>query len=203
MQNLSYRFLGCAAAGLLALAQAGFAADGDDKTKQVQAGSLKITVPESWKQGPPGRPFRQAEFEIPAVEGDKEPGEYVVFHFGAGGGGGVQANIDRWIGQFRSDGRKVKVFKGTSTSGKYTLIDLTGTYNKPIGPPIQGKTQPMPGARMLGVVLQSEKDGDYFLKFTGPEKTVTAAADTFRASFGGDAKKEKEVKPDAEKKAAE
>jgi gluconolactonase len=181
--------------------QLGQAAD-DAKTKQVEAGTLKLTVPEAWKQGPRGRPFRQAEFEIPPADGDKEPGEYVVYHFGAGGGGGVQANIDRWIGQFRSEGRKVKVFTGTSPNGKYTLIDLTGTYNKPIGPPIQMKTQPLPGARMLGVVLQTEKDGDYFLKFTGPEKTVTAAGDDFRASFGGKAKDEKEAKPD-EKKPAE
>ena len=168
-------------------------------TKEVEAGDLTLVVPETWEQGEPSSKFRKVQFDVPAVKGDKEPGEYVVFHFGEGGGGGVQANVQRWIGQFRADGRKVKVFTGTSKAGKYTLIDLTGTYNKPEGPPVLQKTTPMPGARMLGVVLQNEKGGDYFIKFTGPEKTIAAAAADFRNSFGGDAKTEKEAKQTEEK----
>jgi gluconolactonase len=166
------------------------------KTKMVKAGGLTLTVPEAWKEKEPSSNFRAAEIEVPAAGDDKSPGEFVVFNFGAGGGGGVQANVDRWIGQFDSEGRKVKVWKGMASQGEYTLVELTGTYKKPIGPPIQMKSKPVPGWRVLGVVLQAE-GGPYFIKLDGPDKTINAAANDFRASFGGNAKDEKEVKSDA------
>lgn len=181
------------------------AARGDDKadkgaaagkTKMVKAGGITLTVPETWKEKEPSSSFRAAEIEVPAAGDDKSPGELAVFNFGAGGGGGVQANVDRWIGQFDSEGRKVKIWKGKGSQGEYTLVELTGTYKKPIGPPIQMKSKPMPGWRVLGVVLQAE-GGPYFIKLDGPDKTITAAASDFRASFGGNAKDEKEVKSDA------
>ena len=51
------------------------------------------------------------------------------------------------------------------------------------------KPSPQPGSRMLAAILKL-KSGNYFLKLTGPDKTVAAAAEAFRASFGGDKTKE-------------
>lgn len=172
----------------------------DAKTKDVEVKDITLTVPDSWKQKDVSG-FRAAQFEVPAVEGDKDAGELVVFHFGPNGGGGVQANIDRWVKQFDSDERTLKVSDGESKVGKYTLVELTGTWNKSIGPPIAMKTAKMPGARFIGVILQPEKGGDFFLRLTGPDKTVATNAKAFRASFGADAEKEKERK--ADKKADE
>ncbi len=169
----------------------------ETKLVDVKAGELVLSVPDAWKLGEPSSKFRLAQLEVPAAEGDSEAGEYVVFHFGKGGGGGVNANVTRWINQFESEGRTVKVYLGESEKGKYALVDVIGTYNKPIGPPIQMKSEKMPGARMLGVVLQDMAAGDYFIKFTGPEKTVEEATANFRKSFGGDAENEKEQKPKA------
>lgn len=168
---------------------------GSGKTKTVKAGGITLKVPEAWKEKESSSSFRAAEIEVPGVGEDKTPGELVVFHF-QGGGGGVQANVDRWIGQFESDGRKVKVFQGKSAQGEYTLVELTGTYKKPIGPPVQMKSKPMPGWRVLGVVLQTADGGPYFIKLDGPDKTIAGAANDFRASFGGNAKDEKEIKAD-------
>ena len=61
----------------------------------------------------------------------------------------------------------------------------------PIGPPIQGKTQEMPDSRMLGIILERENQGNYFLKMAGPDKTVAAQEDALRASIEGDKKSEK------------
>lgn len=163
------------------------------KTRKVEAGDLTLTVPETWKQKEIKSEFRIAEFEVPPAKGDTASGELAIFHFGKQGAGGVQANIDRWIGQFEEDGRTVKIFDLKNDSAEYTLVDLTGTYKKPIGPPIQRKSKAMPGWRVLGVILSSE-NGNYFLKLDGPEKTVAAAEHEFRASFGGTAKGEKERK---------
>ena len=43
---------------------------------------------------------------------------------------------------------------------------------------------------MLGVILELEDKGVYYLKLTGPDATIKAQADAFRKSFGGDAKSE-------------
>lgn len=172
----------------------------DAKTTEVEVKGIKLTVPEGWKQKDVTG-FRAAQFEIPAAEGDKDAGELVVFHFGPNGGGGVQANIDRWVKQFDAEERKLKISDGESKQGKYTLVELTGTWNKSIGPPVAMKTVKMPGARFIGVILHSEKSGDFFLRLTGPDKTVATTAKAYRASFGADAEKEKERKE--EKKAEE
>jgi gluconolactonase len=160
--------------------------------------SLVLHVPKTWKREEPKNNLRLAEFSIPAAEGDKDPVELTVSSF-TGGGGGVTANVDRWIGQFQSTGRKVKVVGGEGHQGTYVLVDLEGTYNMPDGPPILQKTKPLPNARMLGVILgirskeETEVDGKketvenfavYFIKMPGSKKTVTANEEAFRLAFG-------------------
>lgn len=187
-----------AIASLVFIATAGRADDSKAekpaKTKEVKAGKIMLTVPETWKQKPQANRMRLAEFEVPASDGDKEPGEFVVFYF-EGGAGPVDANVERWVGQFEKDGRKEKIISGESPQGKYTLVDLTGVYNKSIGPPIQKKSKRLEGWRVLNVMLQTDS-GDYFLKLDGPKETIAAAEKAFRASFG--AKKETEKERQAE-----
>ena len=163
------------------------------KTKKVTAGDLTLQVPEGWVQKELKSQFRTAEFEIPAVKDDKVAGELAIFYFGKGGAGGIQANVTRWIGQFEAEGRKVKTYEGKSKQGDYTLVDLSGTYKKPVGPPIQMVSKKLENHRMLGVILMTEA-GPYFLKFDAPAATAAASAEAFRASFGGSAKSETEKK---------
>jgi hypothetical protein len=161
----------------------------DDPLKEAKVGEITLKTPTSWKQSEPTSRLRLAQFEIPAAEGDNEPAELAIFSFG--GGGGVQANIDRWIGQFHATGRTSKVTAGKSALGQYVIADVTGTYKKSIGPPILRKTKDVKGARMLAVILAVEGKGNYFLKMTGEKATVTAAAKAFRDSFGGNEAEEK------------
>jgi len=165
-----------------------------DELKEAKVGEITLKTPANWKQSEPTSNLRLAQFEIPAAEGDKESAELAIFSFG--GGGGVQANVDRWIGQFYADGRKSKITSGKSDRGPYVIVDVTGTYKKPIGPPVLGKTEAMEGARMLAVILAVEGKGSYFLKLTGEKATVSAAAEAFRTSFGGKAAHEKEFVPE-------
>ena len=161
----------------------------DEGLREVKIEDLILKVPATWKQQPPTSSLRLGQFEIPAAEGDKEPAELTVFNFGFGGG--VQANVDRWIDQFEPKDRKEKTTTAKCPQGEYVFVDVSGTYKKPIGPPVMRKTQPAPGFRMLGLILSVDKKGNYFLKLTGPEKTVAAAAAAFRASIGGNEKEEK------------
>lgn len=162
------------------------------KTVEVEIkGGLKLNVPETWTSSKPKTNMRLAQFTIPKVKGDTEDGELALFNFGFGGS--AKANIDRWIGQFQSVEGEVEVKQGEIEAGKYFFVDITGTYNKPIGPPIARQTKATPGSRMLGVILGIEDKGIYYLKMTGPDKTVAAQATALRKSFGADAKKEKKV----------
>tara|TARA_R110002111_G_scaffold247140_2_gene310024 strand:- start:19479 stop:20075 length:597 start_codon:yes stop_codon:yes gene_type:complete len=161
------------------------------KTNEVKIKDITLNVPANWKSAPPSNNLRLAQFEIPAVEGDKEPAELVISSFG-GTGGGTSANITRWIGQFAAGmDREVKVTQGEFKDGKYVFADLSGTYNKSIGPPFLRKTEAVPDSRMLGVILAIEGKPYYFLKLTGSKKTVASIVDEFRASFGANAKDEK------------
>ena len=171
------------------------------KTREVKLQALTLKVPETWKQGEPSNNLRLGEFTVPAVKGDDrnaddEPVELAVFSFG--GGGSVQQNIERWIGQFDAAGRKAKVSTGESPQGKYVFVDITGTYQKPVGPPMLRQTERLPDARMLAVILAVPDEGVYYLRMAGPEETVTANAAHLRRSFGADATKEKPLNLDGD-----
>lgn len=166
-------------------------------TKDVKVGDITLTVPEDWKETEPTSRLRLAQFAVPGAEGDETPTEVVVFFFG-GAGGGADANIKRWIGQFESEGRKVKVMSGKSEQGPYIIAELAGTWKMPVGPPVLRKTKAVPGAKMQSVILAVADRGNYFIRLTGPEKTVSSLDGAFRRSFGGDAKQEKEYELDGE-----
>ena len=160
-----------------------------ESLEAVSAGSLTLWIPHSWNVQKPRSSMRLAQFEVPGAGG---PGEFVVFYFGQGGAGGVKANAERWISQFAPVGRRSRLLQGTCAEGVYTLVECSGTYNQPVGPPMRRQTKPVKDSAMLAAFVPT-KTGAHYLKFTGPSQTVEAAAQAFRASFGGNRKKEKEV----------
>lgn len=156
-------------------------------TRTVELEGVTLTIPEAWQQQPNSSRLRLATFEIPAVEGDSEPAELAVF---GNMGGSVADNLTRWIGQFENAGREATLTKGQGDGQEYYLAHITGTYNKPDGPPFLQKTKPAADYSMLAVIVQVEGKGNYFLKLTGPKKTVDAQAKKLRHAFGGDMDKE-------------
>jgi hypothetical protein len=191
-------FLVGSAALLSTLACTSSAADEPAKTRKVEAGEIQLSVPDSWTKEEATSRMRVAQFAVPKAKGDSEGAQMVVFYFG-GEGGSVNANVERWINQFKQNDRKTKLTSGKSSLGDYVLVDLSGTWKKPIGPPIRQQSEDAPGSRFLGVILTVKGQGNYFLRLAGPEKTVSANADAFRTMFGGNAKSEKEYKlPESE-----
>jgi hypothetical protein len=146
-----------------------------------QAGGVKWTAPATWKTQAP-KPMRAATYTVPAAAGDKDPGELAVYYFGAGQGGGVDANIKRWVGQFQTaDGKPAtgqeKVAKRTISGFPVTTIDLSGTYTGGAGPMATEKIIKS-GYRLLGAIVEGPQGGVFF-KFTGPAKTVAASQPAF------------------------
>ena len=115
--------------------------------------------------------MRAATYTVPASGGDKEDGECGVFYFGPGQGGGIDANLQRWISQFETQA-KPQTAKKTVNGLSLTTIDLSGTYLASAGPMSPTKTS-KPGYRLLGGIVEGPQ-GAVFFKFTGPAKTVSA-----------------------------
>jgi hypothetical protein len=146
----------------------------------VQSGTLQFTAPPAWKSRPAASSMRVAELIVPRVPGDAEDGEVIVYFFG-GSGGTVDANVERWIGQFRSaSGEPLKTAaRTTSTIGKLkvTQVDVSGTYIAEVRPGSAERFN-KPNFRMRAAVVETPK-GPYFIKFTGPAPTVAQASGDF------------------------
>lgn len=156
-------------------------AGAQNATGGASAGGLLWTKPERWVAGS-DRPMRAATYRVPASSGDPEDGECAVFFFGPGQGGGVEANIDRWVGQFEQpDGKdsssRLKRKTATIAGLEVTSIDLTGTYS---GGMVGGGGTTKPSFRLLGAIVAGPQ-APIFFKFTGPVKTVAAAEKEFES----------------------
>jgi len=161
-------------------------------TKTVKVVDITLTVPKTWKQTPVTSKLRKAQFRIPPVRGDRESPELVVYYFG-GGGGNLESNLRRWIGEFRPRGLTTKITTGKSSQGDYAVADLRGTY---LGPSFKRRKTPLKNARMLSVMLFVKQKGYYYLKVSGPQKTIDSIAGSLRTAFGGNTKTEKKFQPE-------
>jgi hypothetical protein len=158
----------------------------------IADGGFSLRAPAGWQRVQPKSGIVETEFAIPtegaAADGTPaQPGRMTVM----GAGGTVQANIDRWYGQFtQPDGSETKT-KATSkklelAGCKVTLVDIPGTYkDSPGGPFAGGRAVERPDYRMLAAIVETPDRGNHFLKFYGPAKTVAAHADGFRTMVEG------------------
>ncbi|MGA2711731.1 MAG: hypothetical protein ABSG41_01390 [Bryobacteraceae bacterium] len=136
------------------------------------AAGLKWMAPAEWaSEG--SAPFRVVTYSVPAAPGS-EKAECIVYFFGPGQGGSVEANLDRWKGQFSQNGKpaEAKVMRRVVHGVKITTIDLTGTYTATGGQVKEGQG-PLTGYRMVASVAEGA-GGNIFIRFIGPERTVTA-----------------------------
>jgi hypothetical protein len=130
--------------------------------------------------------MRVAEYVVPKAAGDPEDAELIVYFFGSVFGriaGGVDANVDRWISQMQQpDGSaskdKTRREAQTINGLKVTTVDLTGTYVAEVRP---GATERYnkPGFRLRAAVIETP-GGSYYVKMTGPAKTMAGADADFK-----------------------
>jgi hypothetical protein len=149
-------------------------------------GSFSLSAPEGWLRTQPRSRIVETEFSAASAEG-LQAGRMTVM----GAGGSIQANIDRWFGQFgQPDGSSTKdhaaVKKMTIAGCKVTMVDVSGTFrDMPGGPFAGGKTIERPDYRMLAAIVETPEQGNYFLKFYGPGATVAKYVDGFQAMVEG------------------
>jgi hypothetical protein len=146
-----------------------------DEAQEI-AGGLAWHAEEPLVSRTPTSSVRAAEY----IVRDHPDAELAVFHFGAGQGGSVQDNVDRWLGQFtQPDGRDThdvatierREYGGLPT----TFVDTTGTFSGMRGEaPAEGSG----GQRMIGAIVEGP-EGLVFFKLIGPTDAVTEAEGAF------------------------
>ena len=141
----------------------------------ARAAALTFVTPQGWQTARPASSMRVAEFTLPHVAGDTEDAQLVVYYFGAAGGGGVEANVERWVGQMQQTNGKPSDAVAKRTTRKVnglavTLIDVSGTYVAEMSPGA-GARNNKPNFRLRAGVVETA-NGAYYIKLTGPEKTV-------------------------------
>ena len=141
---------------------------------QITAPGAKFTLPGTWISEPPSSSMRLAQARIPGPAGDAQ---MTAFYFGAGGGGGVESNLQRWIGQVEA---AAEPERDTFSVGEFTVtwVAVAGTI-KPstMG---TGPNTPQPNSRLLAAVVEG-RQGPWFFKATGPAETLEAERDAFLA----------------------
>lgn len=150
-----------------------------------QAAGAAWSVPAGWENGP-ARQMRIATYRIHAIVGDPEDAECAVYFFGAGQGGTVEANLDRWARQFTSpDGKspaQPKIEKRVTAGLKVSTLTVSGTYLGAGGMMGQEEVK-KPNFRMRAAIIEAP-EGLVFFKLTGPLNTVAAAEGDFDSLLG-------------------
>ena len=136
---------------------------------------IDFDLPAGWQSEPPTSEMRLAQATIPGPQGN---GQLTVFYFGPGGGGDVESNIQRWVGQMEPEPGSEPARQAFETENGFrvTWVDVAGTLlPSTMG---TGPTTPQPSSRLLGAVVEGP-GGPWFFKATGPKDAMAAEREKF------------------------
>lgn len=160
-----------------------FATSGQDASvspamsHQIEFLGVYSSVPGDWEVLTPSGNMRAAQMKLPG------PGfaEVVVYYFGPGVGGSVEANIARWQGQFLSpNGDPVQPdVSGLDTQGGYpaTWVELRGSYARGVGTGPVGAFKP--NQTLIAAIVQIPK-GNVYIQLYGDDLVVDVQRTAFR-----------------------
>ena len=148
------------------------------QAEKFTAGGISFKEPNGWQTQKPSSSMRKAQFAIKGKDG--KSAEVVFFYFGPGAAGGVNANVQRWLGQFKepADQLKAKIANESINGTKVTYVTAVGTFMK--GPPFGGNKVPVPNSGLLGAIVEG-KQGAVFIKATGPKAIVKSTEKDLKA----------------------
>ncbi len=140
----------------------GAGAQPDPSASAASTGPKEIAwdAPATWSAGSNTSAIRKATYRLP---GDDETQLTVTT-----AGGSVDANIERWKGQFKYPDLKRSNMDAHGV--KVTFVEVRGTY-------MEG-TQPTPNRVLLGAIAETAPDLTFF-KMLGPDKAVDGAKTDF------------------------
>lgn len=132
--------------------------------------AICLTAPATWTRKATDSSFVAAEYSLPQADGDSADGRLTI----STAGGSVEANIDRWKGQFKPQPQSISQEDVDIAGLKATIVDLSGDFNDQRGPFAPGELRS--GYRMIAAVIPVGGQLQ-FIKATGPQKTIASHAD--------------------------
>jgi hypothetical protein len=141
--------------------------------------SLLWNDPPTYTRVNPKTPARAAEYVIAHVGNDPEDAECVVTTFGRHGGT-VDANVKRWLDQFRPAQTTPRRMNVEINGMHATFFEVAGTYAGDVMPNREGLSSPAskPAWRLIGAIIEAPT-GLWFFKLIGPDLTVRVASRAF------------------------
>ncbi len=135
-------------------------------------GRLDFQAPKSWEKKQPKFNIVEAEFAPKCSKENVDPARLTIM----ASGGSVEANVERWIGQFSqedaSDTEEHTKQEEKKINGmKVQIVDIQGTYADSAGP-FAGNAVQRKGYRMLGAIIETKVVGNYYFKMYGPKETI-------------------------------
>jgi hypothetical protein len=136
---------------------------------------INFSVPAGWQEvelSPAQQGFIDARFQIPTPHGE-------VTLTCSSNAGGIETNVQRWVGQFHPPEGKRPVIGDLDVGGKKaTWVDLAGEFDAgPMAGANAAKSGPI--ERMLGVAIPLGSR-DFYLKLTGSDAAVSDIRSAFR-----------------------
>ena len=140
---------------------------------ETSASFLGFTAPKpaTWIWQPPQNRMQAAKYVVPGSSGMNQA-RLVVFQ---GIGGSVEANIDRWVGQFRSPekGPVEPLLSRLEADGiPITFVELSGEHRR------MGAGWYTPNQIFLAGIVEAE-EGYIHITLRGQQETVAANRDAF------------------------
>jgi len=109
---------------VLVLATLTFQAQAQEEETTIVAGEYTFQIEKPWLWQQPASSMRAGQLAYGETEGAPVA---VFFHF-AGGGGGIQANLDRWVGQLEGEAEKTQT-KEEVNGVVIHLLEANGTFS--------------------------------------------------------------------------
>lgn len=154
---------------------------------ELADGKLVMSAPASWKKLQPKSSIVQYEFSAPAdAPADQDTARITIMQ----AGGSIEANIERWYGQFEQpDGKatkdKAKTEKFEAAGQTVHWVDIPGTFKDTMGggPFAGGRTVKRDNYRMLGAIIVTPDQRQIFIKMTGSRDLLDKLSEDFKASL--------------------
>lgn len=173
---------GAAKAGGSLKGTGGVALDG----REVSIAGVTVRAPGVWKDfGPSG--MRAASYAYGPTQGDADSATVAVFYFGKQGGGAIEDNFSRWLGQMAMpDGgdprQAARRADGTADGMPFHHMEVAGVYNgAAMGGGMDGGGSGARAGYFMSAAVLEGPQGSVFFKLTGPEKTAREMNDAFLA----------------------
>ncbi|MEO7084321.1 MAG: hypothetical protein ABI442_17140 [Gemmatimonadaceae bacterium] len=151
----------------------------------AQVGTVSLldyhtAVPADWTPRAASSSMRLAEYVVAPLPSAPNAGgaEVVVYFFGKGQGGNVEANLTRWKAQFSNpDGSSAPETITRDSAGAFpiTFAEYRGTYARGIGAGDAANAKP--GQTLLAGIAETPK-GTLFIQLFGPTARVSVERET-------------------------